>query len=142
MKLSDSKCLCQHLPSLLPTPANYSFTFRGTLYQGTPSHYSSQLAAAKGRLLRTDARRKVTPRRTLPQAASAVAPPCQRGPDVRVCQAQMSLRQVFTRPRGLGARIRTDVMYARVCGKGGVLRVTHKEDITISRCPSQSESSS
>lgn len=31
----------------------------------------------------------------------------------------MSLQQVFTRPLGLGARIRTGVMYAHVCGKGG-----------------------
>lgn len=52
--------LCQHLLSLLPTPANYSFTFSWMLYQGMPSHYSSQLATAKGRLLHTATRLKVS----------------------------------------------------------------------------------
>lgn len=105
VKLSDSKCPCQHLPSLLPAPANYSLTFLGTLYQGTPSHYSSQLAAAKGRLLRTNTRRKVTPRRTLPQAPSALAPPCQMRVFARLrCLYDRFSQDLEVWEQGLGLR--------------------------------------
>lgn len=61
--------LRQHLNSLLPKPANYSFTFSWMLYQGMPSHYSRQLATAKGRPLRTHpAKGQLTRCWTLPQA--------------------------------------------------------------------------
>lgn len=51
---------CQHLPLLLPTPANYSFTFSWMCYQGISSHYSNQMAKAKGWLMHATTRQKVS----------------------------------------------------------------------------------
>lgn len=103
--------LCQHLLLLHPAPANYSFTFSWTLYRGTPSHYSSQLALSKDRLL--PAKRSARPDTG---HAGREAPLWSTGA-CQMCALPGSdcSQQVLTRPSGLGAKIRAEVMYVCVC---------------------------
>lgn len=104
--------LCQHLCSLLPTPANYSFTFSWILYQGLPSHYSRQLATAKGQLLHTATPAKgqqLTHGWTLPRGPELRAPKRLCAPNLKITCVFAELRCCYNRFsqdffRGLGSR--------------------------------------
>ena len=110
---------------LLPTPSNYSSTFSWTLYRGVPSHYSRQLATAKGQLLHATTRLKVSSH----GAGRCHGPMSRAGTgwgstptQTNVCirQVQMLLEQVFTRVVDPGLGLRWCV---RMCLGGRVFSV-------------------